>query len=658
MIGLAWIVVGITTILAFTIFLKRLRYDGEHKQVQYAVTFDDIDYLSQMSGNDPSTTIAILKSELGIQTVVVPEFTIASYEMLSKITILEGYDIINTLRVGQLYRTVLSQLQKETPIKPNATYIVVDEVAVYSRIITHLKLFLPPKSVREYSGRIIEVTMPKARLMGMPLGFDADLLDLVSMHSFNIIPEFKSYDMFSKEKLELMFAELRKNHLVTGVKFNKFFKFSDYRHLDEFVTIIRQTNLKLVFPEFSKFYYEQPDKLTYVATQLADQVAVSHQIDETDGPLSFRVMYDRFMRALNERSPQLLIFSVNMDQTVSNIFDKNILFMKKVIESYERLGGETVHVFQTYPQIRVTAQEKGILGIGIFSLLFVLICRVHRLNRLSQQLWLAVGLVGVYGTLVALVPQAFAIMGTIAAIIGPIIGMVYFYPTLSPKDSGHYGRKIRALAQYLGMVFAVCFLVIVHIVALYSDSVHLNNVQPFWGVKASLLVPVVLIAFYFYCGPLRVNSFRHVIRQLLQMPLTNRGLALFLLTNVIIVVYIFRSGNYLSVSALETLVRAQFQDMFIVRPRFKEFFVGYPALIFSVWFLNKRTASMAWLVNGLGAIALTSLINSFCHFHTPIIVSVYRSFWGLGIGIAVFMGLAGGMAVLQGIKQSMRSTRS
>ena len=58
------------------------------------------------------------------------------------------------------------------------------------------------------------------------------------------------------------------------------------------------------------------------------------------------------MRALNERTPHLLILSPVKSSNVANLYDKNILFMRKVIESYERSGGENVDYFPVLNDIK------------------------------------------------------------------------------------------------------------------------------------------------------------------------------------------------------------------------------------------------------------------------------------------------------------------
>ena len=113
--------------------LKRLHFDDVRQNVQFGINQESISDLVEWSGLDQSTVLATLKHQVGISSILVSEETIQSFELDSKLTVLPGFQIINMLRVGQLYRTVLSRLRAKTRIKPNATYIIVDEVKVYKK---------------------------------------------------------------------------------------------------------------------------------------------------------------------------------------------------------------------------------------------------------------------------------------------------------------------------------------------------------------------------------------------------------------------------------------------------------------------------------------------------------------------------------------------
>jgi hypothetical protein len=75
-------------------------------------------------------------------------------------------------------------------------------------------------------------------------------------------------------------------------------------------------------------------------------------------------------------------------------------------------------------------------------------------------------------------------------------------------------------------------------------------------------------------------------------------------------------------------------DRFMVRPRTKEFLIGHPALVATL-VLAARGAGRSWLLPLVlvGAIGQVSMVNSFCHLHTPLALTIARTFNGLWIGV-------------------------
>ena len=80
----------------------------------------------------------------------------------------------------------------------------------------------------------------------------------------------------------------------------------------------------------------------------------------------------------------------------------------------------------------------------------------------------------------------------------------------------------------------------------------------------------------------------------------------------------------------------------LVRPRTKEFLIGYPALIAGIAFALRGRRQWAAPLIVIGSIGLVSALNTFCHIHTPIHLSLMRVFNGAVVGILlgiVFYGL-------------------
>jgi hypothetical protein len=97
-----------------------------------------------------------------------------------------------------------------------------------------------------------------------------------------------------------------------------------------------------------------------------------------------------------------------------------------------------------------------------------------------------------------------------------------------------------------------------------------------------------------------------------------------------------RSDNASYVPGWEVRFRDMLERALWVRPRTKEFLVGYPALI--IYYVAERRG---WIpryreVFRLGAsLAYASAVNSFCHFHTLLPLTAVRVVNGCFLGVAV-----------------------
>ncbi len=106
----------------------------------------------------------------------------------------------------------------------------------------------------------------------------------------------------------------------------------------------------------------------------------------------------------------------------------------------------------------------------------------------------------------------------------------------------------------------------------------------------------------------------------------------------VVFIYLSRSGNFplIPVSDLEFEWRSRLADLFSVRPRTKEFLLGYPALLLGSW-LGPPALRRGWgfVLAALGGVAASSVLNTFVHLHIPAAVSTGRTLVGLGLGLAV-----------------------
>ncbi|MFQ9697042.1 MAG: DUF5693 family protein, partial [Zhenhengia sp.] len=158
------------------------------------------------------------------------------------------------------------------------------------------------------------------------------------------------------------------------------------------------------------------------------------------------------------------------------------------------------------------------------------------------------------------------------------------------------------------------------------------GIDIFAGVKVAMLLPIVLVVAIAYYQRHGLN-FKYY-KELLSNKVTYLALGLLGIAAVVLMIYTSRTGNTGSISSFELAFR-QFLDTTLgVRPRTKEFLIGHPAMIIMLYYGYKEKY-IPLLV--LGIIGQISLVNTYAHIHTPVMISLIRSAYGIVFGLIIGM---------------------
>jgi hypothetical protein len=206
--------------------------------------------------------------------------------------------------------------------------------------------------------------------------------------------------------------------------------------------------------------------------------------------------------------------------------------------------------------------------------------------------------------------------------------MIYGVPEVthaeSPKpmpnvDMLKYGIRTLLESSTITIIGAVI------VNAMLSDIIFISGWRFFRGVKFALITPPILVALHViwqeipkdYRFELATINFKRVITCLLAF-----GIGF---------IYLLRSGNdTATISGLENILRVNLESFFGIRPRFKEFILGHPAAF--LLGLHFKYSELRVTLFAIAAIGQASIFNSFMHLHTPILLSVRRTLWGLALG--------------------------
>ncbi|MGB9553675.1 MAG: DUF5693 family protein, partial [bacterium] len=217
-------------------------------------------------------------------------------------------------------------------------------------------------------------------------------------------------------------------------------------------------------------------------------------------------------------------------------------------------------------------------------------------------------------------------------VLGLWAGMVV--PTLAVVLCiDHFKRE--QIVSGLGMAFLTLFAGAMMVSIGLYHWLFVLRIHQYFGVKVSLALPPVLVVLYLF----KSRSLGGSIGQFFLDPLKRFELLILGIAGVGAVLYLTRSGNFplLPAGTLESTMRRVLERMLFMRPRTKEFLVGYPALwllcVFPLSFFRPAYQVMLWLAVAVG---FTTFLNSFSHIHTPFLFVLLRFGNALALSIAVF----------------------
>jgi hypothetical protein len=172
------------------------------------------------------------------------------------------------------------------------------------------------------------------------------------------------------------------------------------------------------------------------------------------------------------------------------------------------------------------------------------------------------------------------------------------------------------------------------VIGLLSTPLTMTEIARFAGVKYLLVLPPLAgLVLYTFARPL--GNVRGA--QVLASPVAVVQLAAGVVLAAGALLVLVRSGNQPDVapSSFELALRSHLTALLQVRPRFKEFMVGFPALMLLPALVPADRRQWGWLFVVAIGLGLADVVDTFSHLHTALLVSVVRAVNGAVIGALI-----------------------
>jgi Family of unknown function (DUF5693) len=344
---------------------------------------------------------------------------------------------------------------------------------------------------------------------------------------------------------------------------------------------------------------------------------------------------ERLSRAVKERNIRTLLVKVEKldDKTADAEF-------KQMINEIQDFHAEVPGYFKT-GEAQPFADMKDYKLLQLFAFLggsVYLALAARSVHRKLTMLALIGGLAISAGYLLLGIGMLLKGFALLVAVAGPI------WAVLRVRRVENMNRIVLNYVVAAGIVFMGAWFVVS---LLYGDP-YLYKLEEFRGIKVLLALPIIVTAVVLGLQINHASSLKRLISYI-NSPVRYWHVLVLMVVAVIGAYYLSRSGNTGTASALELTLRSKLEQLMFVRPRTKEFLIGFPFFVFGLY-LFRRYAGIASAFLVVGVIGFASMMNTFTHLHIPLMLSVLRSVYALVIGLVIGLVM---IAVYKAIKDKL-----
>ena len=559
--------------------IRRGQAENQHPTISIVMDEQALAQQAHLLGTT-SFNLALDYQKLGLNGIALYEDTVESLILKGRVGIMLGHE------------AKLTAVENTTSI---------DAIPPNSTLLTELESGSLDNLLRQNYPKPLEIQMkqrtwyvyPGTDILSRPAGYDPVEINLWSEANFDIAYRPRNFPNLSVEQSQ--FPEKAKYIIyVTEV-------LGHPNHLDD--TVTRSQNYLTAIIEGT----EQAGMSTIIS-----KVPIVRLLSFSQDYLNQRLPPDqivaKYLLAANERGVKLLYLRPYTEEKLGDMVVNTQRLIGSLRQSAESAGLQVGTLEAMSLEYEPVRWLRSLAGIGVLASLILL-------ALIYPGIWGPTISLTILGISIATGGLDWDALALIAALTFPVLGYAY----------------LRNHLTSLGLSTLVSLSGATLMVAIGSDHDSMLAIKPFAGVGTTLVVPPLLFMFHY---ALRFKPASHWVKAICTYRPRVGDLAIFALAVTALAVVYLRRGNFpmIGVSNVEVSLRNWLSGLF-VRPRFKEI-IGHPLAVLGL--SNKEWST--WLRGGLmtgGVIAQASILNSFSHYHTPLLISLERSILALVLGIVL-----------------------
>ena len=668
-IMLAFVLVG----LCCSLFLNLQRYNLEkaNRQVETVMDYGDLVRLAQVEGEDTKKILQQFKDK-GVTTLVVYDTTLEKLEETGALQVITGRELLAAQALGTL-KPQWQEVVKGAGFAAHDLYITKGTSAVvFGEALEDLRLRLGKDKVRllgankdiiALQGDLHQNSTRQGQdeqegILKLNLGISSEELKQVANSGFrvavrptNYVEPYRQGAAPAAQQIDAFFSRLDKAGMPISLIFGTGKTMLGQKdNLPQVAQALRQRKIILGMPEgVNQLQFVPLTGMMDLAKEMDYQVARAYIIDGLEQKeLSFFEAFRRWSISDEERNIRvnyIKIFTTPRDS--KTLLDTNLSYVERINQSVAARGftSGAAGIYEVY-------RPNFLL---FFPIVLAIMTGAFRYGGEISS-WLRkkqipfILLSGVVAEALLFLPQfsllvrqALALM---AAVFFPVLSIIYMVKGWEKKSGEACGSVTLALRTSGQLMTAVVLSLVgaSFLAAILGDIRFFLELDIYRGVKLTFILPV-LLSFLWYAKQHPLWSKDKVDKPLLarvalilEQPFTLKLLFALGVFGFIAWVFVGRSGHSdgVPVPAFEIKMRVFLEQVMYARPREKEFLIGHPAFFLAALACAKRLPKMLICCLVMGAtIGQGSLVQTFAHMRTPIIMSYIRALDGLALGLVL-----------------------
>jgi hypothetical protein len=632
-------VLAIGLLACLYVGVRRERH--EHRANRVEIVMDDADFqsLARSYAYDQRAFLVALR-RAGLTSLAVQEELGGQISASPNAAAYPGTALLDQAKLTGFHDPVFKQLAVHG-IRNDEVYVIAYDRATADRYARQLALKFSPRAVRVLRSALPTVFAIRTQadyFSSVGLGLPSERVALAHEMGLKLVPRLQNDERFKAPQIDAVLADALHGHDAHTVIFfglrNQVLGYPDA--ID--ATAAALSAAKATFGTVETYDIKQnqagSEKL---ARDLPDHTvrvqAISKVEQDKLRPEEIVQRYDLGVRERNVRVVYLRPFAHQWGGR--SIEATNVELVRQIAQNV-RTAGLRVGTASPFEKFETRPWEIALASLAVPAIVLLLLAAFGIggtrwvIGFVAVDLLLVLAGYGLHHDMA--VRKLLALIG---AIVFPVAAFAAIAPAFKAPREPSTGAAIVDGVRVVAIATVVTLFGALIVVGLLSTPLTMLEIDRFTGVKLVLAAPPVL-CLLLYLFTRRWGSTLSV-RGLAQSPVTVLSLLAGVALIAIGYLVLTRSGNQSDIapSTLELTLRSHLTTLLQVRPRFKEFVVGFPALMLIPALLPAHRARFGWLLALAAGVGLADVVDTFSHLHTALAVSLLRVANGAVLGIAI-----------------------